>query len=91
MPTFTTERHWIEVVGYIWLPNNVICAQEIKIEKSEIEQIGELTRENVESWLGSHTGDFSEIVDFSPHIKDFEPGWKNEEHEIEYSDCMYSE
>ena len=91
MPTFTVERNWIEVVGYIWMPSDVLCASEIAVGEWEIEQIGELTRENIESWLGSHTGDFSEVVDFSPHIKDFEPGWENEEHEVNYSDCMNPE
>lgn len=52
-----------------------------------------VTRETVEQWLASHSGDFSSVTDFEA---DLEVGtetvripWASEENEMTYLDCMF--
>lgn len=78
----------IQVIGVIWMPA-VTCAQVIKLTEHDLESIGELTRENVEMWLTSHTGDFQSITDFRADIGEWESPWASEESECTFSDCMY--
>ena len=85
---FTVERNWIEVIGNIWWPMGAVCAQRINLTKSDMENIGEPTRENVEMWLGTHTGDFSALKDFHAVIGEVDIPWAVEESEFIYSDCM---
>jgi hypothetical protein len=85
---FTIERNWIEVIGRIWMPP-VICAQHIDLSSYDIKNIGEATRENVENWLGSHTGDFQSIKDFHAVVGETDIPWNDEDSEFTYQDCMY--
>ena len=85
---FTIERKWIEVIGVIWMPA-VTCAKRIDLSAYDMENIGEPTRENVEDWLGSHTGDFQSIDDFHAVIGETDIPWKDEESEFTYCDCMF--
>jgi len=55
----------------------------------DLENIGEFTRENVDSWLSTHAGDFSSIKDFHAVAGDSEIPWKSEENELEYQDITY--
>jgi len=64
---------------------------EYTLSKYDLENIGEPTRDNVEDWLGSHSGDFQDIRDFRASIGDVEIGWDSEESELQYSDCMFRE
>lgn len=54
---------------------------------------GTITRDSVESWLDSHSGDFSSIVDFSVTIGDneFDSSWQSEESEMHFNDCMFTD
>jgi hypothetical protein len=87
---FTIDRNWIEVIGAIWMPATT-CAQRIDLTASDIKNIGEPTRENVEQWLDTHTGDFHSITDFRAVIGEMDLPWSNEESEFTYHDCMYPE
>ena len=87
---FTVERNWVEVVGYIWMPN-VKAAQRIKLSGYDMHNIGEPTRENVEHWLSLNAGDFSEVTDFSATIGETVIPWTDEENELTYFDCLYGE
>ena len=87
---FTVERNWIDMVGVIWMPA-ITCAQRIDLKSSDIENIGEATRENVEQWLALHSGDFQSITDFHAVVGETEILWKHEENEWVFDDCMYGE
>ena len=88
---YMVEDNFVNVIGYIWMPSNVICAQQIKLQKSDVENIGAFTRENVDQWLASHAGDFSHIIDFEATIGDEWIHWKDEESECKYLDCTEGE
>lgn len=86
----TIERNWIEIIGTIWMPA-ATCAQRKELSRYDIENIGEPTRENVEQWLTTHSGDFQSVQDFRAVIGETEIPWANEESEFTYNDCMYAE
>lgn len=85
----TITINCIEVLGYIWMPGDVLCGQRYDLSPYDLENIGELTRANAERWLMCHSGDFSRIVDFRADIGDFESPWGYDTSEALYSDCMY--
>ena len=89
MSTITITINRIDVIGYIWMPGNVPCAQSRDLTSHDIENIGELTRDNIQAWIDSHFGDFSNIIDFRADIGDFLSEWSEEESEYTFSDCMY--
>lgn len=84
---FTIERNWVEVVGTIWMPA-VTCGQRIDLSRYDMDNIGEPTRENVEQWLSTHTGDFQSIQDFHAIIGEVEIPWATEEGELAYCDSQ---
>jgi hypothetical protein len=84
---FTIERNWIDVVGKIWMPA-VTCSQRIDLRAYDLENIGEPTRENVDAWLATHTGDFQSITDFHAIIGEVEIPWATEEGELAWFDCQ---
>lgn len=93
MARYMVERNYVQVFGRIWMPM-VEAALEIPLDRYDVENIkehgdGELTREAVEQWLTTHSGDFSTVIDFNASIGDWESGWKDEENEIKYSDAMH--
>ena len=51
----------------------VVCSLRITPSAYDIENMrngdGTITRESVEDWLGSHTGDFQNIMDFYADIE----------------------
>ena len=65
---YTVESNFVDVLGHIWQPGVGLCHYRYNLTPSDVEQIGEFTRENVRTWLNSHAGDFSEIVDFQATI-----------------------
>jgi hypothetical protein len=62
---------------------------EYKLTAHDLESIGELTRENAEQWLMTHSGDFQSIKDFRVDIGEFESDWSDPESEPTYNDCMF--
>lgn len=84
--TITIRR--IDVIGTIWMPA-ITAAMSYNLTPYDVENIGELTRENVEHWLMLNSGDFQSIEDFRVDIEDFESDWAKEESECIFSDCMY--
>jgi hypothetical protein len=70
------------------------AAQEISLSAYDLENIGELTRENVENWLGSHSGDFSQVIDFRADLSledgtDWVSEWAHPDSEYDFCDAMY--
>jgi hypothetical protein len=54
---------------------------------------GLITRDSVEQWLCTHSGDFQKLDDFSASIEldgqTIDIPWNNEEAEFAFGDCMY--
>jgi len=88
MSYYTVTVNEVNVLGIIWMPA-VECAMNYTLSKHDIENMGEITRENVENWLDTHAGDFQSIIDFRVDIGDTIIEWKEEENEYKYMDCMY--
>jgi hypothetical protein len=86
--THTVNR--IDVLGRIWMPS-ITCAYSYELSGYDLQNVGELTRENVQLWLDQNAGDFSEIIDFSVNFGDeeFVSPWADEESEYLFLDAMY--
>lgn len=86
----------VYVLGRIWMPM-VPGATTIQLSDYDIKNLeredGKITRRSVESWLGTHAGDFSEILDFSASIEDGEVTvdlpWANEDNGQQWGDLMF--
>lgn len=87
----------IDVIGYIWMPGDVLCAQSRDVSGYDIENMkdeqGNITRESVERWVLCNSGDFSRVIDFRADLGD-NPliDWTNgEESDIAFCGAMFSE
>ncbi len=78
----------IEVIGKIWMPVKTCAMVYNLLTANDIENIGELTRENVSNWLDTNSGDFQYIIDFHASIDDFDFPWEKEESESIFHDCI---
>lgn len=99
MPVQTLVWDEIQVVGYIWVPDNVLCAQIVPIKAQDLDSISAIgngklsgiTREDIQIWLDSHAGDFSTVVDFRADFgtlnKTFD--WEDKENEYKFQDSFY--
>jgi hypothetical protein len=87
--TYIVDENWIDLIGEIWQPGIGPCASKINLRTYDVENIGEPTRENVETWLTAHTDDFQSIIDFHAVVGETELPWENEESGITFLDCMY--
>lgn len=84
----------VQVIGCIWWPMGLLCAQDRTLSGYDLENIGEWTRDNVEQWVCTHFGDFSKLVDFRADFSRDDVDWisewaQGEESEIAYMDAMY--
>ena len=104
VPVYQTERRYhaiIRVVGVHWgayirqgslAPiTEPTAAYEYPLSPQDLENIGELTRENVQNWLDKNAGDFSAVLDFRAEVGEGVIDWENEENELAYLDCMFGE
>lgn len=89
MSYYTVTVREIRVIGGIWMPYGLTCAQIKTLTPHDVANIGELTRENCEQWLLLNAGDFSSIDDFQVDIEDFFSDWEKEESELTFNDCMF--
>jgi len=81
---------FIQILGKMWMPKSN-ASQERALSDYDLENIGEFTRENVEQWLTSHSGDFSEVIDFTAVCGEIEIHWSNEDNEMAYLDTLQEE
>ena len=73
---YTVRKSIIDVVGTLWQPG-VTAAERLELTPFDVENIkawgaGTITREAVQAWLDTHTGDFSRVIDFHASIEDEE-------------------
>lgn len=93
---YTVRVSRVEILGRIWQPG-FVCGQSLDLSDYDVENArdedGEITRDSLALWIDRHTGDFSEIIDFSASIEDgdetIEIPWQDEDNEGSYSDAMY--
>jgi hypothetical protein len=98
MPRYTRVYSQLNVVGRLWMPG-VKAAQTITLEARDIEHIrgdkpfASITRDDVADWLTTHSGDFSEVIDFEARLsqgrEDVDLPWEDEENGFTFTDCMY--
>lgn len=86
---------FVDVLGYI-LPH-ALCSLRLKLSPYDLQNIaaegdGQITRDAVEQWLTSNSGDFSNVVDFYAslewHGKTVTFDWTTEENECAYMDTL---
>ena len=89
MPKYLVTKDQVYVTGGIWMPYGAKAAVCYDIRPSEAEAIK--TREDLEDWASTHTGDFSSIDDISADFGStgIVIPWKTEDGEFQYIDCMY--
>jgi hypothetical protein len=75
------RRAYVQVIGYIWMPSHVECSYTFQLSDSDLKNIGDFTRDNVEEWLSSHSGDFRSISDFCAVCGSEELNWAKEDSE----------
>jgi len=93
MPKYTVVKDEVYVIGTMWLPA-ITAAQTYTLREHDLENIrdedGKITRESIEGWVLSNTGDFQSITDFSADFGSlgivFDWG-RGEESQIEWEDC----
>jgi len=73
----------------------VTCSQIQTLSGYDVENCrddeGKITRDSVEQWLTTHSGDFQSVQDFSASIEDggntVEIPWATEDGEMAFNDC----
>ncbi len=87
---YMVERNFVDVVGEIWQPGMGICSCSYDLKKSDLDNIGDFTRENVSRWLVSHAGDFQKVTDFYATAGDKVIPWETEDGEAAFIGCSLS-
>lgn len=97
MARYTISHSYVTVLGKLWMPmcDASMC---IRLSEYDIEDIraedddGRITRDGIEQWLTSHSGDFSSVTDFCASIEDGEQTldfpWADDESECAYLDTL---
>jgi hypothetical protein len=91
---YTVTKQRLDVLGRLWMPN-AIAATSLNLSSYDLENIEDpQDRESVEQWLMTHSGGFSQVLDFRAdfHIGDehIVHEWsKGEDSEMAFNDCMY--
>jgi hypothetical protein len=92
MAIYTVRKDYVDVIGRLWMPATV-AASRIALSSYDLgnmlEDEDDPTRDEIEAWLATHSGDFSEILDFAASIGTKEIPWADEESELTWADCMY--
>ena len=71
---YVVRLSYVDVVGFIWQPGCGPCSMRYELDDYAIGNMrnddGTITRDSVEQWLTSHSGDFSRLLDFRASIED---------------------
>lgn len=85
----------VNVIGKIWWPFGAVCAHSYSLSGYDVENIDQetpgqgISRADIQSWLDTHAGDFSEILDFEAVIGESVYGWRDDDSEWTYLGAMY--
>ncbi len=70
---YLVRKSVVDVVGRIWMPQ-AVCSLRITMSQYDLDNArdddGKITRDSLELWLMTHTGDFSQIIDWQASIED---------------------
>jgi len=90
MSRYTVIVRNVQVVGKLWMGGN--AAMEYTMSVEDLDGMRpDVTREKVEQWLTTKTGDFQSVTDFHADLDDVDIPWGTEEGEMIFNDCMYPE
>ncbi len=93
---YTVRKSIVRVIGKIWMPS-INAAHQYTLSDYDVENCkdeqGNVTRESVDQWVNTHTGDFQSVTDWYASLEvggeTIEIEWQNgEESEFAYSDCF---
>jgi hypothetical protein len=92
---YTVRKSVILVLGRIWMPDTE-AGTIYELNAYDVGNIERpITKETVEAWLCTHSGDFQSVIDFSASIESEEGTteipWNTEENELTFNDCLYGE
>lgn len=101
---YTIRKSVVHVLGYIWQPGCGPCGLQMDLNDYQIGcmrvsedgivpvDVGPITRDSVQSWLDTHAGDFSSIIDFYANVENgdetVEIEWSNVDNESTFWDCV---
>ena len=90
---YTVTKNIIQVIGYIWMPRTM-AAMEYTLDNRDLERYSiskdNPTREDIERWISTNTGDFSNIVDYRADIGQNKIlYWKDPESEFIYNGITF--
>src|SRR5438128_12418511 len=91
----TVTRSAIDVVGGVWMPDTT-GATTYELSNYDVENIEQpVTRETVQAWLDTHSGDFKYVTDFRASLEvdgetmDFD--WADPDSELTFNDCCFGD
>jgi len=98
---YTVTKSIVQIIGGIWWPMGALCATQLELTAHDLENArdleGNLTRESVEQWVATHSGDFSSVKDFRADLHDDKTNsevvfeWEREDSEVDFITCMFGE
>jgi hypothetical protein len=96
---YMVRKSIVQVIGGIWWPYGATCAMQYELDGYQVENAtdenGKVTRESVQRWIDTNTGDFSTVIDWTASIEladgsdTVELPWTDEESEFTFNDAMY--
>lgn len=94
MARYIVRHSYVNILGELWMPNCVVSLH-VTLRDYDIENMrtdGPITREDVNQWLTSHSGDFQRVIDFQASIEDgdrtIDIPWSSEDTELAYLDTL---
>lgn len=93
---YTVRKSIVRIIGNLWMPQ-CPAATQVEVTSYDLENMrdddGKLTRDSVEQWVMTHSGDFSSVTDFYASLEDGEATveipWSSEENELAWGDAMH--
>lgn len=91
------EINEVYVLGEIWTPYGAKAAMTLPLNDYALKNLCDGKRENwtreaVEQWLSTNSGDFSRVIDFSATCKDWpDIEWEDDENGLEFCDLAFPE
>ena len=93
---YLVRKSIITVIGFIWMPGNILCSVTNNLTAHDVENMtnedGKVTRDSVDQWVCTHTGDFQSIEDWNADLEVGEDtivfDWEHEGSEERYLDTQ---
>ena len=99
MARYLVRHSYVDIIGGIWWPFGAMCAMRKDLSPYDIANIkaydedNKITRDGLDLWLTSNSGDFSSLKDFRASVEDgndtVDIPFADMASEDTYTDCMY--